>query len=366
MNIDDVTPTGSAVMAESTEATSSDAKSTTSGSVEMKAETDNKDEKEHHHEHATSSSKEVESGELENGSSEMTDASLEPHSSTELPSAKGCKYNGTSYEVGHEILNGCDSKCTCMENGEVKCMERCSLPMFKKGAFAHDNMCFEEPSGVDECCVIIACARGAPGEAETRELIPIHPEPCDSVKCGKNARCLGPSGMLGEDENQTNQTLCLCNEGFVGDPYDEIHGCQASVPPSASSEGASPSSSAAVQPDGPSSTSKPEGCIFNNQTFEFGDEHFDGCNYKCRCENSGEFTCLPRCNYRRDEEKEIPLGCEIQKDPSDSCCEMLVCHGTPLESGTRKDEPTIPDDGCVYKNKSYARDEKFYDGCESQ
>lgn len=60
------------------------------------------------------------------------------------------------------------------------------------------------------------------------ELIPIHPEPCDSVKCGNNARCLGPSGMLGDDENQTNQTLCLCNEGFVGDPYDEMHGCQES------------------------------------------------------------------------------------------------------------------------------------------
>ncbi len=60
------------------------------------------------------------------------------------------------------------------------------------------------------------------------------------------------------------------------------------------------------------------------------------------------------------------MGCEIQKDPSDNCCEMLVCHGKPLESGTRKDDSTTLDDGCVYKNKTYARDEKFYDGCESQ
>jgi len=75
----------------------------------------------------------------------------------------------------------------------------------------------------------------------------------------------------------------------------------------------------------------------------------------------------PRCNYRRDEEKEIPAGCEVQKDPSDlECCEMLVCHGEPLKSGTRKDIPTVPTDGCVYKNKTYARDEKFYDGCDSQ
>lgn len=74
----------------------------------------------------------------------------------------------------------------------------------------------------------------------------------------------------------------------------------------------------------------------------------------------------PRCNYRRDDENEIPMGCEIKKDPSDNCCEMLVCHGKPLESGTRKDDSTTLDDGCVYKNKTYARDEKFYDGCESQ
>lgn len=43
---------------------------------------------------------------------------------------------------------------------------------------------------------------------------------------------------------------------------------------------------------------------------------------------------------------------------------MLVCHGEPLESGTRKDP--VPTDGCVYKNMSYATDEKFYDGCDQQ
>jgi len=75
----------------------------------------------------------------------------------------------------------------------------------------------------------------------------------------------------------------------------------------------------------------------------------------------------PRCNYRRDDDAEIATGCVVQKDPSDlECCEMLVCHGEPRESGTRKDEPTVPQDGCVYKNQTYMRDEKFYDGCTQQ
>lgn len=64
--------------------------------------------------------------------------------------------------------------------------------------------------------------------------------------------------------------------------------------PSTPVEGSSPASVVVPAADGPAATSKPEGCTLNNQTFEFGDEHFDGCNYKCRCENSGEFTCLVR------------------------------------------------------------------------
>ena len=136
---------------------------------------------------------------------------------------------------------------------------------------------------------------------------------------------------------------------------------------------------------------KTEGCKFNNATYKYGEEHFDGCSYKCHCETTGEFLCRvsyfelqiiqliefvfisfifckqPRCSFQRDEEKEIAAGCEIQKDPSDSeCCEMLVCHGEPVESPTKKEKPEIPADGCIYKNQTYAKDTKFYDGCEQQ
>jgi len=69
--------------------------------------------------------------------------------------------NGTSHELGSIVFVGCDQRCECQKNGQLKCLERCSIPYFKKGSFAHDPLCFEEPSGVDECCVIVACARNS-------------------------------------------------------------------------------------------------------------------------------------------------------------------------------------------------------------
>jgi hypothetical protein len=90
---------------------------------------------------------------------------------TSLPdvmSSVGCLHNGSSYEVGQVFFVECDERCECMKNGEVKCFERCSIPFFKKGALAHDKMCYEKPSGVDDCCVLYACARDSSGAGEAR------------------------------------------------------------------------------------------------------------------------------------------------------------------------------------------------------
>ncbi|CAG7714174.1 unnamed protein product, partial [Allacma fusca] len=276
-------------------------------------------------------------------------------------SPRTCLFNGTSYDVGHVIMDGCDQRCECLKNGQMKCLERCSIPFFKKGHFAHDPLCFEEPSGVDECCVLAACARSNNNNVAGEARVLKH-NPCESAKCGPNSDCryeVSPSGM---QENQ--ETLCVCKEGYVGDPYDEKMGCisgtsTTSAPAVAAAE-AMKSTASPVTP-------KVEGCVFNNVSYEYGAEHLDGCSYRCHCETSGEFLCRPRCNFQRDEFKEIPTGCEIKKDPSDSeCCEMLVCHGEPLESASRKETPEIPNDGCFYKNQTYAKDMKFFDGCEQQ
>ena len=80
---------------------------------------------------------------------------------TEMKSANSseCIFNGTTYKIGDVVMDGCEQRCECMISGEMRCLERCSIPFFKKGHFAHDPMCFEEPSGVDDCCVLAACAR---------------------------------------------------------------------------------------------------------------------------------------------------------------------------------------------------------------
>jgi hypothetical protein len=80
----------------------------------------------------------------------------------------GCVYNETHYAIGATLNEGCEKKCECMKNGQMKCMDRCSIPFFQKGSFAHDKMCFEEPSGFDDCCVIVACARATSGSGEPR------------------------------------------------------------------------------------------------------------------------------------------------------------------------------------------------------
>jgi len=72
-----------------------------------------------------------------------------------------CTHNDTTYPVGHIVYEGCKAKCECMRNGQMACMERCSIPLFPMGSFEHDDLCYEEP--MDECCVMVACARGSSG-----------------------------------------------------------------------------------------------------------------------------------------------------------------------------------------------------------
>ena len=71
--------------------------------------------------------------------------------------SSGCSFNGSFYEIGHILMDGCEQRCECLENGQMECLERCSIPFFKKGHFENDPFCIETPSNVDECCVFAAC-----------------------------------------------------------------------------------------------------------------------------------------------------------------------------------------------------------------
>jgi len=116
----------------------------------------------------TTTSEEVPSSGEITGPSEESGEMTTPTSSTLQASSIGCLHNGTSYEKGEIFFIGCDERCECMSNGEVKCFERCSIPFFKRGALSYDKMCYEKPSGVDDCCVLYACARDTSGAGGAR------------------------------------------------------------------------------------------------------------------------------------------------------------------------------------------------------
>ena len=78
--------------------------------------------------------------------------------------------------------------------------------------------------------------------------------------------------------------------------------------------------------------------------------------------------------------------CELRPDPEDACCQVMFCpdpdapprsassaSGAPSGDGgggpdlnLKAVEPLPSPDGCVFKGESYAKGERFYDGCEQQ
>ena len=71
--------------------------------------------------------------------------------------------------------------------------------------------------------------------------------------------------------------------------------------------------------------------------------------------------------------------CELRPDPEDACCQVMFCPDPDAApSGGGHDSPSGGDtdnlkaveplqfDGCVFKGESYAKGERFYDGCEQQ
>ena len=166
-------------------------------------------------------------------------------------------------------------------------------------------------------------------------------------QCGPNAECRHEV-FRGVREAET---ICVCEDGFTGDP-DSKQGCSAAV----------------VDVSSPTLTSSamsktPTGCQVNNSTYGVGDEWFDGCEYKCTCSEKVEIVCQPRC-------KPLPIDsedkCELRPDAEDSCCKVMFCPDPEAMDDQDLKPVGLPFDGCLFKNATYAQGERFYDGCESQ
>ena len=102
-----------------------------------------------------------------------------------------------------------------------------------------------------------------------------------------------------------------------------------------------------------------DACITQNSTYLPGQTWYDGCEYKCSCNNK-EILCEARCKIITEN---VDESCELTPDPNDSCCQIMVCPSVVSSSVL---QPSLPTDGCQFKNSTYSKDERWYDGCDQQ
>ncbi|XP_053376973.1 uncharacterized protein LOC123528762 [Mercenaria mercenaria] len=119
-------------------------------------------------------------------------------------------------------------------------------------------------------------------------------------------------------------------------------------------------------------TLKPKGdyCVYEGQKYLQGQTWYDGCSYRCTCEDAANniYRCLSRCL----EYENVAESCRFVPDPRDpGCCMMPECPvtGSPNPYPT----PAIPGkyNGhsmttgfCEYKGSHYSQGQKWNDGCE--
>lgn len=90
------------------------------------------------------------------------------------------------------------------------------------------------------------------------------------------------------------------------------------------------------------------GCTFGNATYLVGETFFNGCEYKCRCNNNEgkyEMLCQPRCMQRADKRRLLDAACQLKRDPTDGCCKMLVCATDSENDADREGVLSRPRDG---------------------
>ncbi|XP_076030680.1 uncharacterized protein LOC143018947 isoform X7 [Oratosquilla oratoria] len=257
-------------------------------------------------------------------------------SSTETITIKtemGCNYKNSSYGIG-EFYNGCEERCYCNPDGSVRCKERCAIPFFKKGSYANDPHCREQPTDLDECCVLGVCS----GREDNAEY-----DPCANIACGPNTECV-PYHI--EVEEKTRYGVCNCLSGYTGNPDNLETGCQFDA--NASGEGMAMG-----------------GCTFKNNSYKAGESFYDNCDYHCLCHENTEISCNIRCPYRMGQELSEP-GCKLVPSPDDSCCAIRVCNSTINTTAEHPNSsPSQITEGCTEGNQTYAKNETFYVGCHA-
>ena len=79
-------------------------------------------------------------------------------------------------------------------------------------------------------------------------------------------------------------TICVCKDGYTGDPDNLGVGCAAHISNSPVDN---------IHETGliSSEIHQPGGCKVKNETYAVGAEWFDGCEYRCICDQKKETLC---------------------------------------------------------------------------
>lgn len=80
------------------------------------------------------------------------------------------------------------------------------------------------------------------------------------------------------------ETICVCTDGYTGDPDNLDLGCAAHI-------SNSPIDNAHEIGKRPSTIHRHDGCQVKNETYAIGAEWFDGCEYRCICDDKKETLC---------------------------------------------------------------------------
>ena len=80
------------------------------------------------------------------------------------------------------------------------------------------------------------------------------------------------------------ETICVCKDGYTGDPDNLNLGCAAHI-------SNSPIDNAHEIGKTPSTIHRHDGCQVKNETYAIGAEWFDGCEYRCICDDKKETLC---------------------------------------------------------------------------
>ncbi|XP_046585152.1 uncharacterized protein LOC124292144 [Haliotis rubra] len=338
------------------------------------------------------------------------------------PAPAFCDYKGQKYNQGQMWYDACSFKCTCdnARAGYYRCVNRC--PQYDNVpadctmmSDPQDPMCCKVPK-----CIFTPTSGGTSGQGNIPTLSPGH---FINQKPGGNPSGVGYCEYQGKRYQQGDKWLdgcqlkCECQDEDSGlykctercpryadmppqcklipdftDPCCQKPSCDFSgTSGSLSGHGdlKTPAPGYFTPSPGYTGTPIPAYCVYSGAKFFQGDTWNDGCDKRCRCEDSvkGLYVCNDRCPQYGS----LPAQCSFIADPKDQCCRVPSCQFVPTQgqiTGTMTPNmiptavpgkitgqvptPTTGPDGktpapinhCIYKSQIYQQGQEWEDGCD--